>query len=64
VVSVKAALGKHPAMVGYVRSGLDPRQLAVSPNGRTLLVGNFGSGELETVNLTQIPGADTSCLRT
>jgi YVTN family beta-propeller protein len=63
VVSVKAALTGHPAMVGYVPSGLDPRQLAVSPNGRTLLVGNFGSGELETVNLTALPGADLSCLR-
>jgi DNA-binding beta-propeller fold protein YncE len=48
-------------MVGYVPSGLDPRQLAVSPDGRTLLVGNFGSGELETVNLTELPGADTRC---
>jgi YVTN family beta-propeller protein len=63
VVSVKAALSGHPAMVGYVRSGLDPRQLAVTPNGRTLLVGNFGSGELETVKLTQLPGADLSCLK-
>ena len=63
VVSVKAALTGRPAMVGYVPSGLDPRQLAVTPNGRTLLVGNFGSGELETVNLTELPGADLSCLK-
>jgi YVTN family beta-propeller protein len=61
VVSVKAALSGRPAMVGYVRSGLDPRQLAVSPNGRTLLVGNVGSGELETVNLTELPGAGPWC---
>ncbi|HET7017034.1 MAG TPA: beta-propeller fold lactonase family protein [Streptosporangiaceae bacterium] len=63
VVSVKAALTGRPAMVGYVPSGLDPRQLAVSPDGRTLLVGNFGSGELETVNLTELPGADLRCLK-
>ena len=61
VVDVHAALTGHPALVGYLRSGLDPRQLAVAPDGRDLLVGNFGSGQLETVTLTHLPGASGSC---
>ncbi len=61
VVDVHPRAGGRPALVGYVRSGLDPRQLAVSPDGRQLLVGNFGSGQLETVDLTKLPGATGSC---
>ncbi|HUD37023.1 MAG TPA: beta-propeller fold lactonase family protein [Streptosporangiaceae bacterium] len=61
VVNVHAALTGHPALVGYLQTGLDPRQLAVAPNGRLLLVGNFGSGQLETVTLTHLPGASNSC---
>jgi DNA-binding beta-propeller fold protein YncE len=61
VVEVHAALDGRPALSGYVRSGLDPRQLATSPDGRQLLVGNFGSDQLETVNLTKLPGASKAC---
>jgi DNA-binding beta-propeller fold protein YncE len=61
VIDVHAALTGHPAMIGYLRSGLDPRQLAVTPDGQALLVGNYGSAQLETVTLTHLPGASSSC---
>lgn len=61
IVSVHAALTGQPAIVGYIRSGLVPRELAVAQNGKSLLVGNYGSGQLETVNLTQLPGAAAGC---
>jgi YVTN family beta-propeller protein len=61
VVDVHAALTGHQALAGYLQSGVDPRELAVTPDGRTLLVSNFGSGQLETVNLTKLNGASRTC---
>ncbi len=61
VIDVRPALTGHHALAGYLVSGLDPRQLAVAPDGRVLLVGNFGSGQLETVSLTKLPGASRTC---
>ena len=61
VVDVHAALTGHQALTGYVRSGVDPRELAVAPDGRDLLVSNFGSGQLETVNLAKLTGASRTC---
>ncbi len=57
VVSVPAVLAGKPAVLGNLRSGLVPREMTVAADGKTLLVGNYGSGQLETVNLTQLPGA-------
>ena len=57
VVSVPDVLAGKPAVVGYLAAGLVPREMTVSSSGKTLLVGNYGSGQLETVNLTQLPGA-------
>lgn len=61
IVDVHAALTGRPAIVGFIRSGLVPRELDVAPDGRSLLVGNYGSGQLETVSLTALPGASTAC---
>jgi DNA-binding beta-propeller fold protein YncE/tRNA A-37 threonylcarbamoyl transferase component Bud32 len=55
VIDVSKALSGKPAVLGVVKSGLSPRQFAVEPNGRTLLVTNTGSGQLEAMNLAQIP---------
>jgi DNA-binding beta-propeller fold protein YncE len=55
VVDTAAALGGKPALVGQLSSGAFPRQLALEPNGQTLLVTNFDSGQLEAVNVSQIP---------
>jgi hypothetical protein len=49
VVSAAAALAQRPAIIGTVSAGSFPRELALEPNGDTLLVGNFGSDQLEAV---------------
>jgi 6-phosphogluconolactonase (cycloisomerase 2 family) len=55
VVSVPAALARRRAVLGYVRSGLFPRQMALEPGGRTLLVANFDSYQLEAVDVADLP---------
>jgi hypothetical protein len=40
---------------GYLRSGSFSRDMATTPNGSTLLVSNFGSGQLEAVHLPGEP---------
>jgi DNA-binding beta-propeller fold protein YncE len=55
VVDVDNALAGKPALVGTIKSGLTPRQFAVEPNGKTLLVTNTGSGQVEAVNVGQLP---------
>jgi DNA-binding beta-propeller fold protein YncE len=55
VVDTAAALAGNPALKGQLVSGAFPRQLALEPNGQTLLVTNFDSGQLEAVNVSQIP---------
>ena len=37
------------------KPGRPPRQFALEPNGKTLLVTNTDSGELEAVNVAQLP---------
>jgi DNA-binding beta-propeller fold protein YncE len=55
VVNVAAALAGKPALAGYLPAGSFPRQMALEPSGRTLLVTNFGSQQLETVNVPNLP---------
>lgn len=55
VVSVTAALTARPALLGYVRAGGFPREMALEPGGRTLLVTDFSSQQLEAVNVTGLP---------
>lgn len=55
VVNVAAALAHRPALAGYLHAGVFPRQMAVEPNGRTLLVTDFGSQQLQTVNVANLP---------
>jgi len=55
VVDVDKALAGKPAVVGTIKSGLAPRQFALEPNGKTLLVTNTGSGQVEAVNVGQLP---------
>lgn len=55
VVNVAAALAHKPALAGYLRAGGFPRQLALEPGGRALLVTDFDSQQLETVNVTNLP---------
>jgi serine/threonine protein kinase/DNA-binding beta-propeller fold protein YncE len=53
VVSVSKALGGKPALLGYVQSGLQPRQFAVSRG--TLLVANTKSAQVQAVRMNSLP---------
>ena len=55
VVAVTAALAGKPALLGYLRAGGFPRQMALEPGGRTLLVTNFNSSQLESVTVADLP---------
>jgi Lactonase, 7-bladed beta-propeller len=55
VVAVPAALAGRPALLGLVRAGGFPREMALEPGGATLLVTNFASGQLEAVGLARLP---------
>jgi DNA-binding beta-propeller fold protein YncE len=55
VIDASKALAGGHALVGTIKSGAAPRQFALEPNGKTLLVTNTGSGQLEAVNVGQLP---------
>jgi DNA-binding beta-propeller fold protein YncE len=55
VVNVAAALAHRPALAGYLPAGGFPRQMALEPDGRVLLVTDFQSQQLETVNAANLP---------
>jgi len=55
VIDVSKALAGQDAVVGTIRSGAAPRQFALEPNGKTLLVTNTGSDQVEAVNVGQLP---------
>ena len=55
VVNVGAALAGKPALAGLLPAGQFPREMAAEPGGRTLLVTNFDSGQVELVNVAGLP---------
>lgn len=55
VVNAAAALAGRPSVAGSLPAGLFPREMAVEPDGRTLLIGNFRSSQLEAVDTTRLP---------
>ena len=55
VVNVAAALSGRRAVVGHIRSGLFPREMALLRTG-ILLVSNYGSDQVEAVDVAGIPG--------
>lgn len=55
VVSVPAALAGQPALLGFIGAGQFPREMAGEPGGRTLLVANYGSQQLEAVDVADLP---------
>jgi len=55
VVDVAAALARKPALLGYLRPGGFPREMALEAGGRTLLVTNFYLSQLDSVNLAKLP---------
>jgi DNA-binding beta-propeller fold protein YncE len=55
VVRTAAALTHHPALLGTIRTGMFPREMALEPGRPTLLVGNYGSNQLQAVDLRRLP---------
>ena len=54
VISTTAALAGRPALLGVIRAGVLPREFAVEPGGRTALITNSASHQLEAVNVSQL----------
>jgi DNA-binding beta-propeller fold protein YncE len=55
VVDTAKALAGKPALVGYLQSGLQPRQFAVISHSTTLLITNTKSAQVQTVDLSRLP---------
>jgi DNA-binding beta-propeller fold protein YncE len=55
VVDVADALARRPALIGYLPAGQFPRDMAAGPDGSTVLVANYDSGQIETVNGAALP---------
>ena len=55
VIDTRAALAHKRAVIGAIRAGAFPRELSVDVRQKRLLVTNFGSNQLEVVDLTTIP---------
>jgi DNA-binding beta-propeller fold protein YncE len=51
VINVAAALCGKAAVIGHIPAGLFPREMALVPGGRTLLVTNYLSNQVEAVRL-------------
>jgi DNA-binding beta-propeller fold protein YncE len=54
VVNTGDAVAHRPAVIGTIRAGSQPREMALEPNGDTLLVGNFSSDQLEAVDVANL----------
>jgi serine/threonine protein kinase/DNA-binding beta-propeller fold protein YncE len=55
VVNVADALAGKPALVGFIHSGLLPREFAIVPGGRYLIVADNGSKQVQVVDLSKLP---------
>jgi hypothetical protein len=56
VIDTQKALDRASgALLGYIPTGKTPRELAVEPNGRTLLATDNYSGQLQVVGVGSLP---------
>ena len=55
VIDTAKVLKGQPGLLGYVPTGLVPRQLVIEPGGKTILVTLQKSGELQALNLKDLP---------
>lgn len=55
VVDVDAAIRGGQANLGQIPTGLFPRELAVSPDGKTVLVSLYGSMMVQAVDVSTLP---------
>jgi DNA-binding beta-propeller fold protein YncE len=54
VVSTSRAVLGRSAVLGSLPAGGFPREMSLDPDGETLLVTNFASGQLEAIDLTPL----------
>lgn len=54
VISTADALDHRPAVLGTIKAGAFRREMSLEAGGATLLVGNFGSGQLEAIDVRQL----------
>lgn len=55
IVDVDAAIRGDQANQGQIPTGSFPRELAISPNGRTILVSVYGSSMVQAVDVSTLP---------
>ncbi len=55
LAAVEIASSGRMKLAGYISSGSFPRDMAASPDGKILLVDNFGSGQVEAVDVADLP---------
>jgi DNA-binding beta-propeller fold protein YncE len=55
VIDTRAALAHKSAVIGAIPAGTFPRELSVDMPQKRLLITNFGSSQLEVVDMTHIP---------
>ncbi len=55
VISTAQALARKPALLGYVQTGEVPRRMTVLPDGKTLLVTESYSHELQAISVADLP---------
>ncbi len=55
VVDVDAAIRGEQANLGQIPTGLFPRELAVSPDGKTILVSDYGSMMIQAIDVSTLP---------
>jgi serine/threonine protein kinase/6-phosphogluconolactonase (cycloisomerase 2 family) len=55
VISVPAALAGKQALLGYVATGVLPRELAIQPGGQTLLVTDENSHQVQAIRVADLP---------
>ena len=55
VVNVDAAIRGEQASLGQIPTGLFPREMAVSPDGKTILVTDYGSSMIQAVDVSTLP---------
>ena len=55
VVDVSAGSAHKPALLGFIQSGVLPREFAITPDGRYLIVSDNGSHQVQVVDLSKLP---------
>ncbi|GAA1931752.1 YncE family protein [Streptantibioticus ferralitis] len=55
VVDTQAALAGKPANLGRIQTGAFPREFALSPDGKTLLVSDYDSKQIQAIATTTLP---------